>query len=358
MSIPKRTCSDDNHLFDLSYISPRIIVAAGPSDDVFLNLFRSPIDKVVEYLNRNYKSEDKVHWHIWNLRGEGAGYSDKVVDGNWSHHPFPDHMPPTIVLIERIVEEIHCFLSSDPRNVALIHCKEGKGRSGTICCSYLMYEAKLKGIYLSAEEAVEVFTKQRMRSHFGDGISIKSQLRFLRYWKRYLQFSEEMLTNFEVYNVGMVAPFSDTNSAVTKITIFRPSLLLVLSQLQLASYVETSNGLEVKTMTTRKLKFPIIQSSACYYEIGLNIPISRNMRDIMISFSRQICISYLWFNLYFETLGTINRPLPTFECDSIVPCRRVFNWSDFDGYKGTQNKKMPKLFEKLEIQWIFHYKHY
>lgn len=226
MSIPKRTCSDDNHLFDLSYISPRIIVAAGPSDDVFLNLFRSPIDKVVEYLNRNYKSEDKVHWHIWNLRGEGAGYSDKVVDGNWSHHPFPDHMPPTIILIERIVEEIHRFLSSDPRNVALIHCKEGKGRSGTICCSYLMYEARLKGIYLSAEEAVEVFTKQRMRSHFGDGISIKSQLRFLRYWKRYLQFSEEMLTNFDVYNVGMVAPFSETNSAVAKITIFRPSLCL------------------------------------------------------------------------------------------------------------------------------------
>lgn len=357
VSIPKRTRSDESYLLDLSHISPRIIVAAGPSDDVFMNLFRSPIDKVVEYLDRNYRSEKNVHWHIWNLRGEGAGYNYKVVDGNWSHHPFPDHMPPTIKLIERIVKEIHDFLSFDSRNVALIHCKEGKGRSGTICCSYLMYEAKLKGIYLSPDEASEMFTKQRMRRYFGEGISIKSQLRYLHYWKRYLQFAKVMHMNFDMYNLDTVTPF-DTNSAVTKVTIFKPSLLLLLSQLQLSSYVETANGLEVTTMGSQKLKFPTVQGSACYYEIALNIPITRNTRDIMISLNRQLRVSYLWFNLYFETLGSVNRPLPTVECDCIIPCRRVFDWDNFDGYKGTQNKNMPRLFEKLEIQWIFHYRHH
>lgn len=359
VSIPKQTYSDANHLLDLSYISPRIIVAAGPSDDAFVNLFRSPINKVVDYLNKNYVFEGEVHWHIWNLRGEGVGYNDKVVDGNWSHHPFPDHMPPTIELIDRIVKEIYQFLSSSSKNVALIHCKEGKGRSGTICCSYLMYEAKLKGIYLSPEEAVDMFTKHRMRRYFGEGISIKSQLRFLHYWKRYLQFAKEMQINFGVYNLGSSVPYSEQNSVVTKITIFRPSLLLVLSKLQLSSYVETANGLQVVPITDRKLKFPSIQSSTCYYEVALNIPISKNLKNIMVSFKKQICFSYLWFNVYFETLGSANRPLPTIECDSIIPCRRIFNWSDFDGYKGTQNKKMPRLFDRLEVQWIFHYRsHY
>lgn len=186
VSVPKQTCVDSNNLLDLSYITPRIIVAAGPSNDAFLNLFRSPVDTIVEYLDKNYTSGTQTHWHIWNLRGEGPGYDEKFVKGNWTHHPFPDHMPPTIELMDKIVKEIDAFLREDYRNVALIHCKEGKGRSGTICCCYLLYEARLKGVFLSPEEAMETFTNRRMKRYFGDGVSIRCQIRYLHYWKRYL----------------------------------------------------------------------------------------------------------------------------------------------------------------------------
>lgn len=355
VSIPKQTHVDSNRLLDLSYITPRIIVAAGPSDDFLLNLFRSPICKVVDYLNKNYKSESHTHWHIWNLRGEGAGYNGEQFDANWTHYPFPDHMPPSLKLTLKIVSEIDNFLKQDSRNVALIHCKEGKGRSGTICCSYLMYEAKQGGVFLDPEEVIGTFTKRRMKRHFGDGISIKSQIRYLHYWKRFLQFSPVMRTNFNLYNLSEKAPFNTHFSVFTKITIHKPSLLLVLSKLQISSYVDVENGLRILPISTHKLKLPSISSSDCYYEVALGFSIKPSMKDIMISFNKQICIAYLWLNLYLESLGALNRPLPLENSGSIFPCRRVFKWSEFDGFRGTKSKNIPQLFDKLEIQWIFHY---
>lgn len=356
VSIPKQTHSDSNRLLDLSYITPRIIVAAGPSDDFFLNMFRSPIAKVVDYLDQNHKSDKQAHWHIWNLRGEGAGYDGEPFHENWTHYPLPDHMPPTLNLTLQIVTEIDSFLCKDVRNVALIHCKEGKGRSGTICCSYLMYEAKQRGIYLNPEEAMEMFTKHRMKRHFGEGISIKSQVRFLHYWKRYLQFSPAMRANFHLYNnLVEKVPYNAQYSLFTKVTIHKPSPWLLLSKMQLSSYVKDGSGLKVVPIFSQKLKMPSSSGSHTYYEVALGFTMKPTVKELMISFNKQICFAYLWLNIYLESLGASNRPLPLENSGAILPCRRVFKWEEFDGYRGTKSSNMPQLFEKLEIQWIFHY---
>lgn len=351
VAMPKQTCSQDTLLLDLSYITPRIIVAAGPSSDVFLNLFRSPLHKVVDYLNRNYSSESQTHWHMWNLRGEGAGYDSALVDGHWTHHPFPDHMPPTLELMATIVHEIDAFLMKDLRNVALIHCKEGKGRSGTICCAYLMYEARTRGIYLSPEEAMETFTRRRMRRHFGAGVSIRCQVRYLHYWKRYLQLSAAMMANYTLYTVK--CPFNDCTSVFTKVTIFGPSLLLVLSRFTLATYADANPGLRIVPVVLRKLKLPSFASTDCYYEIALNVPIRRHMSNVMLLFHKLVCIAYLWLNVYFEMLGQHNRPLP--ESTDMLAYRRTYTWEDFDGFRGTRCNKVARLYDKLELQWVLHF---
>jgi len=79
--------------------------------------------------------------------------------------------------------------------VVVVHCKAGKGRSGTVACSYLIGEESWK-----KEDALARFTARRMRRGFGSGISIPSQLRWVGYvdrWtktgKRYVERQVEVM---------------------------------------------------------------------------------------------------------------------------------------------------------------------
>lgn len=66
------------------------------------------------------------------------------------------------------------------KRVIVVHCKAGKGRSGTASCSYLIAEEGWK-----AEDALARFTQRRMRPQFGAGVSIPSQLRYVGYVDRW-----------------------------------------------------------------------------------------------------------------------------------------------------------------------------
>lgn len=352
VSAPKQAYHDSQNWLDLSYITPRLIVAAGPTDNFLNGIFRSPIDKVVAHLNQCYKTGDQTHWHIWNLRGEGPGYS-RVEDDNWSYHPFPDHLPPSITLLNDIVKAIDSFLRASPNNVALIHCKEGKGRSGTVCCAYLMYEAKQRGVYMTVDEAIAAFTRRRMRKHFGNGVSILSQVRYLHYWKRYLQFSPEMRANCSLYHVFKCAPFNVENSRLAKITIVKPTPMAALSKLNLCTYVERDQGLEVTPLFTETLLLAKMKGGSTCLDLQVNIPIASHVKDVRVSFERQLVLSYAWFNLYFESLSGF-RPLPTDGPDT-VSRTLTLTWEQFDGYKGTKCNRAIRLFDRVDVEWVYQY---
>jgi hypothetical protein len=70
--------------------------------------------------------------------------------------------------------------TSPSDRVVVVHCKAGKGRSGTISCSYLISECGWK-----PEDALARFTERRMRPRFGEGVSIPSQVRWISYVDRW-----------------------------------------------------------------------------------------------------------------------------------------------------------------------------
>lgn len=67
------------------------------------------------------------------------------------------------------------------KRVVVVHCKAGKGRSGTASCSYLISEEGW-----TKEAAINRFTERRMRPGWNQkGVSIPSQLRWLGYVERW-----------------------------------------------------------------------------------------------------------------------------------------------------------------------------
>jgi len=68
------------------------------------------------------------------------------------------------------------------KRVIVGHCKAGKGRTGTVLCSYLMSEEGW-----TKDEALKRFTQRRMRPGFGSGVSIPSQLRYVGYVERWVK---------------------------------------------------------------------------------------------------------------------------------------------------------------------------
>ncbi|RGP75113.1 hypothetical protein FLONG3_5797 [Fusarium longipes] len=191
---------------DLCYVTDHIIATSGPSETYPQLAYRNPLDQLVKFLDTKH-GED---WAIWEFRAEGTGYPDESVYGRVRHYPWPDHHPPPFRLVPMIMASMRNWLhggelgegvvASDGRpmssnkdtltkeqkdakrekRVVVVHCKAGKGRSGTVSCSYLIAEEGWK-----PEDALARFTERRMRPKFGAGVSIPSQLRWISYVERW-----------------------------------------------------------------------------------------------------------------------------------------------------------------------------
>lgn len=184
---------------DLCYVTDNIIATSGPSGTYPQRAYRNPLDSLVKFLDSKH-GED---WAIWEFRAEGTGYPDSEVYNRVYHYPFPDHHPPPFALIPNIMASMRNWLKAKEGRVVVVHCKAGKGRSGTASCSYLMSEEGWP-----MEKALQRFTERRMRPGMGyKGVSIPSQLRWLTYVDRWSKhgklYVERQVEVLEVHCWGL-----------------------------------------------------------------------------------------------------------------------------------------------------------
>lgn len=353
-----------------------MIATSGPSGTYPQRAYRNPLDELVKYLDTKHGS----NWCIWEFRAEGTGYPDSEVYGRIHHFPWPDHHPPPFALIPNIMASMRNWLhyldkdknekEESGERVAVVHCKAGKGRSGTVACAYLISQEGWK-----KEDALQQFTDRRMRPGFGGGVSIPSQLRYVGYidrWANHMgkQYVERPVEILEVHIWGLrdgvkvaVEGYVDEGKKIKCFHLF---------DREERTIVEDGNTEENQVQTPEK---PTVSSLATWSPTPLQSdvslprsstftpdtvpamifkpdkPILVPSSDVNIDFERRSKVSYtgftvitsiahVWFNPYFE--GGAENDSGVFETE----------WDTMDGIKGSAKKGVRAL-DKLKVVWRY-----
>jgi len=140
---------------------------AMPSEGI-QKAFRNSLHDVAALL----ESEHGNNYMVYNLSEkeyDTSKLNNQVLDFGW-----PDHQAPPLKLLFTLCKSIDSWLGSESENVAVIHCKGGKGRTGTVICSYFLF----CGLCKSPEEAMGHFGSKRMAGE-KIGVTQPSQRRFV-----------------------------------------------------------------------------------------------------------------------------------------------------------------------------------
>ena len=139
VSKKKRRFTDDGFDLDLTYITDRVIALGFPSEGRE-SMYRNKMKDV----QRFFKTRHMGSFKIYNLCSERT-YSPKKFSekaggsGHAAHYPFEDHNAPALGQLFDICRDMDQFLKSNSNNVVAVHCKAGKGRTGTVIAAYLLY---------------------------------------------------------------------------------------------------------------------------------------------------------------------------------------------------------------------------
>ncbi|QSL64065.1 hypothetical protein MERGE_000220 [Pneumocystis wakefieldiae] len=260
VSFPRTRFYDEKNgvSLDLSYITDRIIVMAAPTLLFPKRIYRNNLKDVLRFLEQRHS--------------ENWDFLFKVF-----HYPFPDHEPPPFRIIPEILDSMSKYMNAFDDNVVVLHCKAGKGRSGTIACSYLISEEKL-----TAESALSKFTEARIQKGHSSGITILSQKRYIFYVEKWVSMGKR----YEELDIiiSQIEVFSDNKKIGCKIYGYNDDNRIECLYAFLPPEIVVNDSTIVFTPT---IKF-ISREDIC-------VEIYRQSR-----FKKNVLKAHCWFNVFFE----------------------------------------------------------
>ncbi|XP_072466552.1 phosphatidylinositol 3,4,5-trisphosphate 3-phosphatase TPTE2-like [Notamacropus eugenii] len=172
----KRRYRKDGFDLDLTYITDNVIAMSFPSSGG-QSLYRNPIKEVVRFLDTKHPD----HYKIYNLCSERT-YNHSYFHNRVERFPIDDHNVPTVIEMLKFVDSVFEWMEEDPKNVIVVHCKGGKGRTGTMISVWLIASKHFN----TAKESLQHFGKRRTdtaSSSKYQGVETPSQSRYVEYFE-------------------------------------------------------------------------------------------------------------------------------------------------------------------------------
>ena len=365
VSKKKRRLQTEYYDLDMAYITERVIGMGFPAIGAE-TLYRNSRDDLKAFLDR-FHGEYKVY----NLCIEkGRIYEKELWDEKKvALFPFNDHAPCPIKLILDFCVDICIYLAANPKGVAAIHCKAGKGRTGVMIVSYLIFS----GLCQTTEEALKHYASQRTLNN--KGVTIPSQIRYIKYFESYLY------ANYE-------KPFLKCIPKMIKYDLNKGYKNMILNYNTDLSYFTTSNKFDLtkiivgpfsedlslqydfEAITIKKLAFEKTTKikknkvdKYYYYEIDTGNDDVINY-DLKLSIKGKKLKFYCWFNLWSYTYEIISQYIVKnnyFESGSylskdldqlvVTNENKINDNNQSQNLTGEQRANVSKLFNKITSRY-------
>uniref|UniRef100_A0A8C5LTX7 Phosphatidylinositol-3,4,5-trisphosphate 3-phosphatase n=1 Tax=Leptobrachium leishanense TaxID=445787 RepID=A0A8C5LTX7_9ANUR len=213
----KRRYQKDGFDLDLTYVTDRIIAMSFPSSGK-QSFYRNPIEEVARFLDLKHKD----HYKIYNLCSE-KGYDPKYFHYRVERIFIDDHNVPALADMLTFTASARAWMAQDPKNIIAIHCKGGKGRTGTMVCTYLVDCDQFE----NAKESLDYFGERRTDTSVStkfQGVETPSQSRYVCYYeimknKYQLQLPPQKTLRIRSIRIHSIGGVGKSNGSDLKVQI-------------------------------------------------------------------------------------------------------------------------------------------
>ncbi|KAF7974862.1 hypothetical protein HWV62_11109 [Athelia sp. TMB] len=119
---------------DLVYLTDQVIIMGYPASGIE-GLYRNRREDAQKFLNHRH---GKNFWVFNFCPVKENSYPASVFDGRIPLDSFVGISAPPLAILPLAAREMRAWLQGSPERVIVLHCKAGKGRSGTLACAYLL----------------------------------------------------------------------------------------------------------------------------------------------------------------------------------------------------------------------------
>lgn len=322
VSKKKRRFENEHFDLDMAYVTKRVIAMGYPATG-FEKCYRNSVDEVIRFFH--YYHNDNVK--IYNLCIEKDRIYDKGIFNKSFVGLFPakDHNPCPIKLILEFCVDICLYLIKNPDGVAAVHCKAGKGRTGVMICSYLIFS----GLCKNSEDAFSHYASSR--TYNKKGVTIPSQRRYIQYFESFLETNFcppyiFLIPKIVKYHLNMntknvLKNFMNDKSYFISPNEFKLKMIKVgplesqsLLDVKICDFIVQNLKLEKIKKSTEQINI----NGKTYYYFKFEIEEKNKIDcDIKISIKGAGLDFYFWANLWYSTLNVIKSYLDNFHKDLV-----------------------------------------
>lgn len=207
---------------EVVYITERIITMSHPALQSQVDETITPNRKlaaVAHLLDRRHGGR----YMVWNL--SEVEYDVDILDDQVLTFSFPGSPSPPLGLLLKLLMSMESWLKADERNVAVVHCLTGKGRTSTVLAALLCWIGEAG--FTNVQDALEYIAKCKKLT--AEQLTIPSQRRYVKYFANMLDGVRPSQPPILLKRVIM----SEAPKVCTSVTVIDFLVLLAIANLDM-----------------------------------------------------------------------------------------------------------------------------